>query len=1683
MSERDEGRPKTDPSPDSSHPPSSDPNTPDQGSTPPHDQTHEDTRSDEGASTEAPARTGASDPTGPGDEVSQSRGPDRPDEATTPSIDAVDRGDGEPAAAALSAPAIDAGPAAQATPTAEPGRATPGGSDSGSEDVDATADTDEPRSLSGPLQDSSAEDASSPAADDTPPAAAASDALGPEAASSDPAATEPDRHSTPVAAETPSQASPAPSEPPCRPVQSENEAGGDPPDGSPLPVQLESFEAFELSDALRRGIEALGWTKPTPVQGRVFPPFAAGNDVLVQSHTGSGKTGAFCVPWLARRFVSEDAAKTGVQLLVLLPTRELAKQVCDELTRLAVDTEVRVLPVYGGTAMGPQFDALRQGVHAVVGTPGRILDHLRRRSLDLSRVTTVVLDECDEMLSMGFLEDIRDILNRCPDQHQTCLFSATLPQEIVRIAGRYMRDPVRVELSGDQVAASEIQHAYYSANNAVKSRDLLDVIMVEDPTTAIVFCNTREETKLVASVLQRGGFDAEALSSDLTQAAREHVMGLMREHRLRFLVATDIAARGIDISHVGYVINYSFPEAAEVYVHRTGRTGRAGRRGVAISLIGPQEIGSFYQLKKVYPSLEFQERHLPPAAELSARRNEIKLDGISRRFPELVSPEWVALSRQLVADPRGERVIAFLLSQAMREPRRPSRVSDAEAAATADELPPRESSRRPLGRRERGREDRRDRGGRPRPESRERGGRARGRRARPDALAESARDGTSAQPVAVEVESADRGLPAAAEEAGPTRESRPSPGTEAGERRRSRGRRRGRARETAETPLPDSATGTAPSDPASSAAARANAVEGPSLGTADLAGESIPPDDASRAGELVEPSADAGPVPAPSIATDGPKPTFDPETDPDATSDDLSTRADDRTNVDSSTETAATETATIDLEASGSAARSSDADPGDSEAGSEDDAAPRRRRRRRRRGRNAAESTSEAESPAAPATDDAQPEELPPATGDDDTGRRRGRSRRRSRSRGAPRPEAPRSVSVRQDEILIDIDENELAAVRSEFGEVNELDDLTVKGRRRGLMDELEDEVTLEDLSSRDAAVADVSSDTGLDEEDDDEEDDADVDVGERDDAAVSAPADAVEDTRAEPDDGTTPASLPADDGTSDSEDATAEATSSDAPTGDATKKKRRRRRRKKKSAPPPLPELTAPPHKDFWEVWAAKYTHRDFEADDYRDANAAKDVPTPPPAPVVSVTRGAAAGTAPRPRPKTSSETNSPPAAYVDVVLNLGREHRYKSADVRALLRDEAQARGRAVRDLTVHETSTSFRLDAQLVDSVSSSLAEREIDGQRLELRRADQPETPDDADGAPPAPPRATEPATEETAAEVAESAPDLLDPSAPPRAHAGEVADQTAGAQPAVATVAVDNDAPETAPAQPESAEPRRDDPPPQLAARPAAAASDSSAQDRETPANSTAPASLSPAADDEPAEIGEARDAGADAEPPSANESAQPDGSTVAADAADTTDAPVARPRGRTTRSPKTAASSSRRRKAASRTSATRDTAPPRGRRSATSSADPTEGPQSPPSAADPAGMDAEAPTQDASTSATATGTPTKPPPTADDEEKPTRSSRARPRGKTAGRTRRASSGRSKKSAATTADAPAEANAADEANAAPAAKRRTRSRTATRAKSADDPGPTTPEETPGSDEGEGASVTEPAPTST
>src|SRR5450755_770915 len=435
-----------------------------------------------------------------------------------------------------------------------------------------------------------------------------------------------------------------------------------PPEASPPEepaVPKISFADLGLNAEVLRALTEMGFTEPMAVQSTTYPLITAGRDLMVQSRTGSGKTAAFGIPF-ANGLV--NPGDKFVQAIVLLPTRELALQVAAELARICANRQIAVVPVYGGAPMGRQVEQLRDGGQIVCGTPGRVRDHIRRGTLRLERVRAAVLDECDEMLSMGFQEDIEKILEETPAAtRQTLLFSATVPEGIQRLARRFLKNPEMLKLSGDYISVNEIKHLYYSIPAVQRETELLRILAFEDPKSAIIFCNTREETGRVAEFLRQHGHDAEAISSDLSQSDRERVLGRMRAGGIKFLVATDVAARGIDIEALSHVFNYTFPESPEIYIHRTGRTGRAGRKGTAVSLIGPTEVGSFYYLKLLY-KIKPDERALPSEAEIRSHREGERVLVLRRALTADPGPEWRALARRLIGAIDGERLTAALLA-------------------------------------------------------------------------------------------------------------------------------------------------------------------------------------------------------------------------------------------------------------------------------------------------------------------------------------------------------------------------------------------------------------------------------------------------------------------------------------------------------------------------------------------------------------------------------------------------------------------------------------------------------------------------------------------------------------------------------------------------------------------------------------------------------------------------------------------------------------------------------------------------------------------------------------------------------------------------------------------------------------------------------------------------------------
>jgi ATP-dependent RNA helicase DeaD len=450
-----------------------------------------------------------------------------------------------------------------------------------------------------------------------------------------------------------------------------------------------------LTSDVRKAIDDLGYTHPTPVQRAVFEFAAKGRDMVVQARTGTGKTAAFGLPLID---CVVKVNRPAIQAMILCPTRELALQITRELTAIAKHRGTKVVAVYGGAPMGKQIEQLKDGAQILVGTPGRVLDHLRRGTLDTQACKAFVLDESDEMLSMGFLPQISEIWSYLPEQRQVLLFSATLPPDVKRVAETRLKNPEYVTLSGDNIGALSIQHYVYMTMTD-KLAELIAIIETENPESAIIFSNTRDDTKRVAAGLQAQGYSADWLNADLSQNEREAVMAATRKGELRFLVCTDVAARGIDISHLTHVINFDFPESAESYVHRTGRTGRAGRTGTAISLIAPGNIGGLYLLRLTY-KIRPIERHLPSARERKTRAEaDLVQMFVEAAAARSIHSEDLALARRLLTHELGDRVIAMLLRDHLGA--RPDAVEEATAArrakspAVAPEPAPREERPQP----------------------------------------------------------------------------------------------------------------------------------------------------------------------------------------------------------------------------------------------------------------------------------------------------------------------------------------------------------------------------------------------------------------------------------------------------------------------------------------------------------------------------------------------------------------------------------------------------------------------------------------------------------------------------------------------------------------------------------------------------------------------------------------------------------------------------------------------------------------------------------------------------------------------------------------------------------------------------------------------------------------------------
>jgi ATP-dependent RNA helicase DeaD len=425
----------------------------------------------------------------------------------------------------------------------------------------------------------------------------------------------------------------------------------------------DSFDQLGLSPPILAALKDVGYEAPTPVQSRTIPPLLAGRDVMGQAQTGTGKTAAFAIPILQ----ALDLRRAEVQALVLAPTRELSIQVAEAIHTYAKHLgRVHVLPVYGGQPIQPQLRRLRAGVHVVVGTPGRIMDHLRRGTLSLAAVKTVVLDEADEMLRMGFIEDVEWVLGQVPGPRQTALFSATMPKEIRRIAERHLRDPVVVEIEHKTLTVPTVEQRYLYVSEGQKLEALTHLLEFEPTEAALVFVRTKIAAADLGERLQARGFAAEAMHGDMGQALRESVIRRLRDGQLEIVVATDVAARGLDVGRISHVVNYDIPYDPETYLHRIGRTGRAGRPGKAVVFVTPREQRMLREIER-FIRQRIGAMKMPTRADVAARRAALFKESIRRTLKEEDLEPYLALVEELADEgPFGMAEIAAAAARLAR---------------------------------------------------------------------------------------------------------------------------------------------------------------------------------------------------------------------------------------------------------------------------------------------------------------------------------------------------------------------------------------------------------------------------------------------------------------------------------------------------------------------------------------------------------------------------------------------------------------------------------------------------------------------------------------------------------------------------------------------------------------------------------------------------------------------------------------------------------------------------------------------------------------------------------------------------------------------------------------------------------------------------------------------------------
>ena len=426
---------------------------------------------------------------------------------------------------------------------------------------------------------------------------------------------------------------------------------------------LEKFRSLGLSEDTLKALHKKGFEEPTPIQEQIIPLLLKENiDAVGQAQTGTGKTAAFGLPLIEKL----DPNSKKIQALVLVPTRELALQVSTEINSLKGNKNLSVTPIYGGQSYDQQFRKLKQGVQIVVGTPGRLIDHIHRGTMSLDSIEYLILDEADEMLNMGFVDDVEEIMKHAPNRNRTLLFSATMPKEILDIARKYMKDYKMVTVSSEQITTDLTDQIYFEVSESDKFEALCRIIDMEEEFYSLIFCRTKIDVDDIGRRLMERGYDAEMLHGDLSQFQRERIMDKFRHQKVNILVATDVAARGIDISDLTHVINYALPQDPESYVHRIGRTGRAGKEGTAVTFVTPEEYRKLLYIKKTM-KMDIRKEKLPNVSDIiNAKKNRLKAE-----IEELITLEnytdYLPIAQEMVAGNQPVDVIAALLKFAFED--------------------------------------------------------------------------------------------------------------------------------------------------------------------------------------------------------------------------------------------------------------------------------------------------------------------------------------------------------------------------------------------------------------------------------------------------------------------------------------------------------------------------------------------------------------------------------------------------------------------------------------------------------------------------------------------------------------------------------------------------------------------------------------------------------------------------------------------------------------------------------------------------------------------------------------------------------------------------------------------------------------------------------------------------------